>query len=385
MTDTVRHQILLVDDEPRILEGLTLHLRRKYDVITAPSGAVALGLLHNRAGPAVVVSDMHMPGMDGATFLSAVRQHYPDTVRILLTGQANVQGAIAAINEGQVFRFLTKPCAPGTMLVTLESAVAQHELLTSERVLLQETLHGSIEALVEVLALANPVSFGFANRLKRLVGELARALGETNCWQIEVAAMLSQLGAVTLPPEVAEKVYVGANLSADEMAMVARLPAVTEHLLAHIPRLEIVRGILARHMRHDRAPLTVRPTPQDQVGFGAALLNVAAAFDQLTTQGESAEAALGLLQSRKGLYDPAMLAALTTLRGGDDALQLLRELPLAALTAGMVLATDARLVTGTLLAPRGYVITDSFVARCANMGAGSVVEPLCVTVPRGPA
>jgi hypothetical protein len=271
------------------------------------------------------------------------------------------------------------------MLVTLESAVAQHELLTSERVLLQETLHGSIEALVEVLALANPVSFGFANRLKRLVGELARALGETNCWQIEVAAMLSQLGAVTLPPEVAEKVYVGANLSADEMAMVARLPAVTEHLLAHIPRLEIVRGILARHMRHDRAPLTVRPTPQDQVGFGAALLNVAAAFDQLTTQGESAEAALGLLQSRKGLYDPAMLAALTTLRGGDDALQLLRELPLAALTAGMVLATDARLVTGTLLAPRGYVITDSFVARCANMGAGSVVEPLCVTVPRGPA
>src|SRR5262245_17980905 len=110
MSDKPR--ILCVDDEPNVLEGLALHLRRKYEMSTAANGPDALALLEREGPPEVIISDMRMPGMDGATFLSKARQLYPDTVRMLLTGQSDMASAIKAVNDGQIFRFLTKPCGP---------------------------------------------------------------------------------------------------------------------------------------------------------------------------------------------------------------------------------------------------------------------------------
>jgi response regulator RpfG family c-di-GMP phosphodiesterase len=254
-----RPRVLCVDDEPNVLDGLTLHLRRVYDVVTAAGGAAALDLIRAQGAPAVVVSDMRMPGMDGNALLGAVRRIAPDTVRLLLTGRADLDSAIAAINDGQVFRFLTKPCAPPELLAAVGAAADQHRLITAERVLLEQTLHGSIAALVDVLSLTSPVSFGRATRIRQLAGDLADRLGMPDRWQIEVAAMLSQLGCVTLPRDVAEKVYHGRFLTPDEQAMVAGLPAVTERLLAHIPRLEDVRAILTQHQRPLRRRNRVRP------------------------------------------------------------------------------------------------------------------------------
>src|SRR5689334_10150530 len=101
-------RILCVDDERSLLDGLTLTLGRRYDVETATSGAQALELLERDPNRAVIMSDMRMPGMDGATFLAKARGMVPEAVRVLLTGQAEIETAIAAVNEGQVFRFLTK-------------------------------------------------------------------------------------------------------------------------------------------------------------------------------------------------------------------------------------------------------------------------------------
>ena len=245
MSNNTRARILCVDDEPRILEGLTLHLRRQYEVETAPGGIAGLHLIRRGGAFAAVISDMRMPGMDGAVFLASSRKFSPDTVRLLLTGQADLDSAIAAINQGQIFRFLTKPCPPSDLLAAVAAAVEQHRLITAERVLLEETLHGSIKTLVDVLSLANPLSFGRATRIKQHVSDLADKLAIRERWQVEVAAMLSQLGCIVLPAEVAEKLYYGRPLSPQEDAMVARLPAVTEQLLGNIPRLEVVRGILA--------------------------------------------------------------------------------------------------------------------------------------------
>src|SRR4051812_40550267 len=103
-------RILCVDDEPRILEGLALQLRRDYQVYTANSGQAALQTLKEANGMMVVISDMRMPGMDGATLLKQVKQRYPETTRILLTGETGRDAAVMAVNEGQIFRFLTKPC-----------------------------------------------------------------------------------------------------------------------------------------------------------------------------------------------------------------------------------------------------------------------------------
>src|SRR5438128_895627 len=152
-----RPRILCVDDEPAILAGLSLILGRRNDVVTALGGAAGLEEIEKNPAPWIVLSDMRMPGMDGATFLGQVRKRAPDTIRILLTGQSDIASCIAAVNHGQIFRFLSKPCPPDVLFATLESAVEQYRLITSERVLLEQTLRGSIKSLIDILSLANPL------------------------------------------------------------------------------------------------------------------------------------------------------------------------------------------------------------------------------------
>jgi CheY-like chemotaxis protein len=122
--------VLCVDDEPRVLQGLRLHLEPRYRVSTASSGAEALALcVADR--PAVIISDLRMPEMDGTTFLSQVRSQAPATVRILLTGHADVDAAIAAVNQAQVFRLLTKPCRSAQLLGVIEEAQREHRTLSA--------------------------------------------------------------------------------------------------------------------------------------------------------------------------------------------------------------------------------------------------------------
>ena len=377
-----RPRILCVDDEPNVLEGLALHLRRRYDVSTAESGSAGLKLIE--AGPpfAVVMSDMRMPGMDGAEFLSRVRKAAPQTVRLLLTGQAEMKSAIAAINQGQIFRFLTKPCPPVDLLAAFEAAHEQHRLLTAERVLLEQTLHGSIKTLVDVLALTSPAAFGRANRLKTRVSELAQKLALSERWQAEVAAMLSELGSITLPPEVLERIHSGLTLSEAEQKMANRVPEVTDQLLHNIPRLEPVRAILARAAKPGSAsePLSEDPAKR-LVELGARLLHVAFDFDVLEVQGNAPSGCIDIMRGRKDRYNPAMLDAFASLFGsGNAAAEQVRELPLSALKLGMVLMEDLRLTSGALLCARGYEVNASFLERAQNFRAGSLKEPIRVRV-----
>jgi len=125
---TGRVRVLCVDDDPSLLDGLRRELNRRFDITTALSGAAGLEALEREGPFAVVVSDMRMPGMDGATFLGHVRERAPETVRVLLTGHADLDGAIAAVNQGNIFRFLTKPCPRDMLIEALEtSARAYHQ------------------------------------------------------------------------------------------------------------------------------------------------------------------------------------------------------------------------------------------------------------------
>src|SRR3981081_3786565 len=116
-------RVLCVDDEPRIVDGLALHLSRDYHVTTANGAQSALQVLKDHGAPAVVVSDMRMPGMDGATCLKHVKRLHPETTRILLTGDPGRDVAIAAVNEGQIFRYLTKPCPPDQLRAAIEAGL----------------------------------------------------------------------------------------------------------------------------------------------------------------------------------------------------------------------------------------------------------------------
>lgn len=240
-----RPRVLCVDDEPHVLEDLRDSLHRSFDVRTATGAGQALAML--RAEPeafAVLISDMRMPGKSGDAFLLDARAVAPMTVRMVLTGHSDIDAAIRAVNHGQLFRFLTKPCSREELMRACAAALGQHRLMTAERVLLEQTLRGSIDALTQVLALANPAAFGRGARIRALAGALAEAAGLRDRWEVEVASMLAQMGAVTLPQATVERLYAGDELSEDEQRMVARVPDLTRALLARIPRLEGVLAIL---------------------------------------------------------------------------------------------------------------------------------------------
>jgi len=370
--------ILCVDDEPRVLDGLKLTLRRGFNVATATSGAEGLAVLQQMDGAAVVISDMRMPGMSGAAFLAKVRTLWPDSTRLLLTGEPGRDAAIAAVNEGQIFRFLTKPCAPEKLTAAVEAAVRQHQLVTAEKTLLQQTVLGSIRALVDVLALVNPIAFGRGGRIKRLAIDLASAAGLQPSWELEAAALLSQVGYVSLPIELVEKAVNGEPLNASEVLLLAEVPKVTQGLLARIPRLENVAAIVAYATR----PRGLKDPPSAEIAESANVLMNVLEFDALISRGESPETAIATLGARWGPKNSSMLAHLAALQGMTDSGPQLREIRLREVVPGMILMDDLRTDLGTLLVSRGYEISHSFIDRMRNFGPGLLEEPVRVRISR---
>lgn len=368
-----RPQILCVDDDRWVLDGLADVLGRAFTVRTAASPIDALELLAGDAdGYAVVVCDMRMPGMPGSEFLRMARLRAPDAVRILLTGDADVPAAVRAVNDGQLFRFLIKPCDAKDLMRACVAALGQHRRQRQDRTLLQDTLRGCVDALSEVLALSTPAVFGRAGRARELAGELARGVGLADWWEVEVAALLQNLGAVTLPPSTAEKLYAGAPLSESEAEMVHRVPHITHQLLSRIPRLDGVLEILAgcRTAGAGEAPGAAGAPPT-----GAQVLRVALDYVQLEAQGSPPSVALGALRSR-GIHGPGLLESLGRLVGVEPAS--VREIAVSELRIGMILADDARSMQDGLLLACGQRVTERLIQRLNNLGARAVREPLRV-------
>jgi CheY-like chemotaxis protein len=376
-----RPRLLFVDDEPAVLEALAANLRRGFDVTTATSGAEALDHLRCSSDFAVVVSDMRMPAMDGATFLAHAREIAPDAVRLLLTGQADLEATIKVVNQGQIFRFLTKPCPRDTLRSAIDAAVSQHRLITGERVLLEQTLRGSVKMLVDVLAITSPAAFGRANQIKTRVLQLAPLVGLLDSWQLEIAALASQLGHIVLPHDLTEKLEAHLPLTEDEQRIVARAPAMTEQLLANIPRLEGVRAMLALHVKPPRRRPSADPATQ-LIELGAHLLRVAIDIEALeSTRSDRTTSPVRLLLARTDLYDPEVLEAVERLYCERPPQFVVRAIPVPALRPGMTLAEDARLANGTLLVARGYEITPSFIERLKNYPHGVLAGDLRIVVP----
>ena len=173
MTD----RILYVDDEANALAAFQRQLRKDFRISTALGGEQALRIVDQHGPFAVVVCDMQMPEMNGVDLLAEVHRRSPETVRVMLTGNADQKTAIAAVNEGRIFRFLTKPCERNTLVKTLNAAIEQYRLVTAERQLLEETLNGATKLVTDVLSTIAPELFGHAVALRGPAGAIARALG----------------------------------------------------------------------------------------------------------------------------------------------------------------------------------------------------------------
>jgi response regulator RpfG family c-di-GMP phosphodiesterase len=320
--------------------------------------------------------------MNGIQFLSKVKERAPDSVRMMLTGNTDLETAVDAVNEGNIFRFLTKPCPPERLASMLDAGIQQYRLVVAERELLEKTLKGSVKVLTEILGMVNPAAFSRASRITRYVKHIVEQLGLSRLWQFEMAAMLSQIGCVTVPPDVLDKVYAKQPLSEEEGKMYSSHPSVGGGLLVNIPRLEPI----ARMIEGQQKPFRDYPVPDSMMreeattALGSQILKAALDFDELVVQGASARAALSRLRSRDNGYNPEVLDALEHLPAAEPT-EVVRTVGTGELRANMVADEDIRANTGLLLVSKGQEITEPVLIRLRNFSRGvGVVEPFRVRV-----
>ncbi|MDX2029411.1 MAG: response regulator [Blastocatellia bacterium] len=375
------HKILFVDDEPNVLDAYQRTLRREFTIDAALSGAEGLKALESQGPYAVIISDMRMPVMDGVEFLLRAKRLSPTSVRVMLTGNADQQTAIDAVNEGNIFRFLTKPCPPEVLARTITASLDQYRLVMAEKELLEKTLNGSIHMLTDILSLVNPAAFGRATRVRRLAGRIAAALRIENVWKVEIAAMLSQVGCIAVPEEILLRVQRGHPLNADEFRMVQSHSQIGYDLIRQIPRLEWAAEAIAyqdKHFNGEGWPVDDRHG--HQIPVEARILKLALDFDRLTESRLGRADALKKIQGRDNWYDPDVVRALELSLASETRFET-RLVRIRELTPDMILAEDIVSIKGLLLIPRGQEVTRSLCMRMANFHRGGAIsEPIKVLV-----
>ena len=351
-------KVLFVDDQDEVLEDIKVQVSDVCDPYGATTSEEGLEIFEKEGPFTVVVSDQILPGVDGADFLAQVIRRDPHVSTMLLTGHANYADAMTAVNDGHVFRLLEKPYSPATLRDAIIAGERQRDLMVAERVLLHETLVGAVNALTETLATVKPRFFGRAKRVKRLAGEIARYLEFPHPWQVETAAVFSQMASITLPEEEAENVFLRKRLRPQIIALVDKFPQVIDHLLGHIPRLEEVREILDCLFGN---PLPYQKPGKEEVYQAFEILDAALEYDYLEVEGHDSEVIIGTLKAGSKKFNAEVIEAITQLQQKSKTRYVVNELPLDDLRVGMRLAEDLSLDTAMLVAPKGTDITKHFL------------------------
>lgn len=314
-------KILIVDDEPLVLAAYERALRGKFALVKAADGSAGMEAVAKEGPFAVVVSDLHTAFMDGYRFFAQVREIAPETVRAILTSEAELQRAIDAVNEGNAFRFLVKPCSADGLASLMTACVEQYHLVIAEKEILERTLRGIVQVLTEALSRTNPRAFGRAQRIREYVVQITEGLRLDQAWRYELAALLSQLGCTTLAPEMLEAACGGKRMTAEEQRKFAGHPQIAANLLKGIPRLELVAEMIAAQGKPGATGMRAAcKSTEDAVNTGARMLRLAGDLDDLVRDGLTIRAALGELRNRADGYDPVWLDALEDLDKGTEAL-----------------------------------------------------------------
>ena len=305
----MNRKILCVDDDVNLLSGIKRVLRNKFEFDLASNGDQGLTFLAERGPYAVMVVDMRMPGMNGIEFLTKAQEKAPDTVRIMLTGNADQQTAVAAVNGGHVYQFLTKPCSPDQLEIALNRGIKQYELIMAERELLEQTLNGSAKVLTDILAVVEPQSFGRSQQLRELMHLYIQTPNDRS-WELELAALLAPIGSVTVPPNLLNKRNSAESLSEEEIGILEKMPEFASRLVQQIPRLETVsKIILYQHKHFDGTGFPQDECANDAIPIGSRILKVLNDLLDLEARGDTRDVALQKMQQCSGIYDPKVLDA----------------------------------------------------------------------------
>ncbi len=414
--DTAMGTLLFVDDETNILSALRRLFRPLgYNILTAEGGAQGLELLAQHKVD-LVISDMRMPQMDGAQFLEKVREHAPDTVRILLTGYADISSTIAAINKGQIYRYIAKPWEDNDIVLTVRYALEQKDLLR-EKVRLEELtqqqnaelkeLNANLEEKVKarteelrqamgflekaheklkksfltsirvfsnLMELREGAMAGHSRRVADLARKLALRLGmsEPEAQEVMVAALLHDIGKIGLPDNLLHKPF--SALTGDERVAVVKHPVVGQTALMALEQLSGAAKLIRSH--HER--FDGMGYPDGLLGLaipmGARVLAIANDYDavqlgHLLNKRLNVQEALAYIQEGRGKrYDPQVTDAFVGMLGGVGEKTREQEIVLnsADLKSGMVLTRDLVAKDGLLLLARDYLLDDMLIEQLRN-------------------
>lgn len=378
-------KVLFVDDEPNLLQAIrrAFHKIKDFKVDTAENGKEGIEKIKTEGPYAVVVSDLRMPIMDGIQFLSRVKELSPDTVRIMLTGYADIETAIEAINSGNVFRFLTKPSSADTIVQTVQAGIEQYKLIRAEKELLEKTLKGCIKMLMEVLSLTNLEAFGRASRVARYAVWIGREYQYQPLWKLETAAMLSQLGCFMVPEEAILKVYRGEELKGEEKQLMDMHPSIASQLVRYIPRLEDIAEIITyQEKNYDGSGFPVDSVKEERIPVESRILKVALDFDLLLYRKYTPMDAYNVMSRRQGVYDPKILDVLKKIAKIQSEYET-SLVPIDDLKEGMVIAEDLYTIDGRLLIRQGHTVTTPLIEKLRNFSRTvGVEEPIKVFIPR---
>lgn len=278
-------RVLIVDDDANLLSSMRRQFAAKYDLVTAQSGQEALEIMAANEPFSVLVSDLKMPGMDGIQLLSRAAELFPDTIRILLTGFADLQNAMDAVNRGFIFRFLNKPCPLEALEQTLADALRQHGLVGIQREnyslkrfkrLLEGIVHG-FSALVEA---RDPYLAGHQARVTALALAIAEELGLVPDERdiLRIAALLHDIGKVYVPADFLNRPGV---LRDEEFSVIKMHPEVGYDILKNLGEDWPVATIIRQH--HERMDGSGYPQglAGDDIVQGARIIAVADVVDAM--------------------------------------------------------------------------------------------------------
>jgi response regulator RpfG family c-di-GMP phosphodiesterase len=386
MTD----KVLFVDDDLNILSSFKRRLGQRFDIATAPGGEQGLEVLENEGPVAIVISDQRMPGMDGIQFLGEVKTLAPDTVRMMLTGNTDLTTAIKAVNEGSIFRFFTKPCPPEDMASAIEAGLRQYNLVRAERDLLEHTLAGSVKVLIDVLSLVNPHAFQKTRLLRKWVRQVAKRLELSNVWELDIAAMLSPIGLITIAPEIYGKIQDGAKLGKVDREIYERAPEIARNLISNIPRMKKLSEMIYYQSKgFDGSGFPDDWTAGKDIPLGGRLLKVL--IDVAALGDNPDQAAFAELNKQAQLYDPEILQVVRDCLVDENApktaapAQQVVKISAGNLRAGARLVSNIETEDGGLVLAAGNEVSQAQIEHLWNFRKHcKLKEPLHVIQPKPP-
>ena len=354
----ISDRILLVDDDQSLLNTLERNLGFTFPISIAESAADALKMIQEDAeGFAVVLADMRMPGMDGIELIQEARRSSPETVYMMLTGNQDLATATRAVNDGQVFRFLVKPCEVIEIKTAIQNASDHYRLVMSEKELLHKTFVGSVGLLTEIID-SMQTTVADSDQISAMVNLLATELALSANWQRQLASKLCLVGLAMMPDSKAEILRRAPTHSIEHRDVFQELSDIAAKMIERIPRLSGVADILRLLTEGDGFV----PNGEDSPQVSATLVRIAFYWEILSKNGVPPSTAVAEIQRVLPSLPAKLTQALPTqvLSTENDTVV---EIPASELVEGMVLVEDVVGETGALMVSKGRRLTRPVVAK----------------------